>query len=72
MIDIGTGMAICGGCFSAVAIFYRIVPRKERDCNAANHCQDHSGIVKGVANIEGWMKSIDDKITIILRNGRGQ
>lgn len=69
-IDIGTGITICGGFFSAVAIFYRMVPRKE--CRTSEHCQDHSGIVAGVKNIEGWVKSIDDKVTILLKNGKAQ
>jgi hypothetical protein len=68
-MDVGTSIAICGGCFSVVAIVFKLVP--PRKCNEA-HCQDHSGIVQSISGVNTWLKSIDDKVTLILKNGKGQ
>ena len=41
------------------------------DC-VGQKCPEHSGIEKSIESIEVWLKNIDDKVTILLRNGRGQ
>jgi len=69
-MDIGTAIAVCGISFSAAAIVFKIVPDKKK-CEA-DHCQDHSGVIKSIENIDSWLCKIDEKVTALLRNGKGQ
>jgi len=68
-MDIGTAIAVCGGCFSVVAIVFKVFP--QRQCEG-KHCQDHSGIVESVKSVNSWLGKIDGKVDQLLRNGKGQ
>jgi hypothetical protein len=70
-MEIGTGIAIAGIAFSAMGIFYRIIPPKS-PLDGRQHCQDHSGIVEGLKAANVWLSKIDGKVDQLLRNGRGQ
>ena len=67
-MEIGTGIAVAGISFAALGVLYRIVPPR---CSS-NHCQDHSGVIKSIENIDAWLCKIDEKVTALLRNGKGQ
>jgi len=67
-MDIGTAIAICGVCFSVVAIVFKVVtPRRCQN----EHCQDHSGVVEALKGVNAWLGKIDGKVDKLLRNGTG-
>ena len=68
IMDIGTAIAICGGCFSVVAIVFKVVP--PRPCTK-DHCHDHSGVVEALKGVNAWLGKIDGKVDKLLRNGSG-
>jgi len=68
-MDLGTGIAIAGISFTALGVFYRIVPPRG-GCDS-KHCQDHSGMVESIKGINSWMSKIDGKVDKLLRNGTG-
>lgn len=68
-MDVGTAIAVCGGCFSFVAIVYKVLPPKQ--C-ADRNCPDHSGVVEQILSINVWLEKIDRKVDRILVNGKGQ
>lgn len=68
IVDIGTAIAICGACFSVVAIVFKVVT--PRQC-AKEHCQDHSGVVEALKTVNTSLNKIDVKVDKLLRNGTG-
>jgi len=68
IVDIGTAIAICGVCFSVVAIVFKVV--SPRPCTK-EHCQDHSGVVEAIKGVNSWLSKIDGKVDKLLRNGMG-
>jgi len=62
-MEIGSGIAIAGGCFSIVMIIYRIFPVKEQPAVHVNQrCQDHAMIAQEIINVKEWLKTIEGKL----------
>lgn len=71
-MDLGNSIAL--GSFFVTAggvAIAAICSRSKKDCST-EVCQEHSGIQASIKNIEGWMQNIDEKVTLLLRNGKGQ
>lgn len=68
-MDVGTAMSVCAGCFSFVAIVYKVIPPKV--CKDRN-CPDHSGVMEAISNIKDCLERIDENVTALLKNGKGQ
>lgn len=78
-MEIGSGVAIAGISFSAVAVLYRMLPprkteadkradlRGEEGANERRHCQDHSGLCASVSGLERWLKDIHDDVKSLLQ-----
>lgn len=66
-MEIGSGIAIAGGCFSIVMIIYRIFPLKEQTPLQVNQrCSDHAMIAQEIINVKEWLKTIEGKLDKVL------
>lgn len=73
-MDLGNAIALGTLFVSGAGVAIAAIVSKTKtaaDC-VGQKCPEHSGIEKSIESIEVWLKNIDDKVTILLRNGRGQ
>ena len=64
-MEIGTGIAIAGVCISLVMLVYRVLPVKQKN-NPDGFCQEHSGVLKAIENIEKWLEGISKDVKRLL------